>query len=95
VILETYRRNIIENGWHEHDVRQALLRSPEKRQVRQAIGDAQAAEIVRRAYLSVLNREPDAGGMRDYKLRVLRDGWSEQDLVRALRDSDEYRRTHE
>jgi hypothetical protein len=32
--------------------------------------------------------------MRDYKLRVLRDRWSEQDVVRALRNSDEYRRTH-
>jgi hypothetical protein len=92
--LETYRRNIIENGWDEHDVRQALMRSPEKRQVGQTIGDAQAADIVRRAYLSVLNREPDANGMRDYKLRVLRDHWSEQDVVQALRNSDEYRSTH-
>jgi hypothetical protein len=93
--LESYRRNIIENGWDEHDVRQALMRSPEKRQVGgQAIGDAQAADIVRSAYLSVLNREPDANGMRDYKLRVLRDHWSEQDVVRALRNSDEYRNTH-
>ena len=92
--LETYRRNIIENGWDEHDVRQALMRSPERRQGGQAIDDAQAADIVRRAYLSVLNREPDANGMRDYKLRVLRDLWSEQDVVRALRNSDEYRNTH-
>ena len=97
--LESYRRNIIENGWDEHDVRQALMRSPEKRQVGgqvggQAIGDAQAADIVRQAYLSVLNREPDANGMRDYKLRVLRDHWSEQDVIRALRNSDEYRNTH-
>jgi hypothetical protein len=93
--LETYRRNIIENGWDEHDVRQALLKSPEKRQPGQiqTIGDAQAADIVRRAYLSVLNREPDENGMRDYKLRVLRDHWSEQDVVRALRNSDEYRNT--
>jgi Domain of unknown function (DUF4214) len=92
--LETYRRNIVENGWDEHDVRQALLKSPEKRQSRPTIGDAEAADIVRRAYLSVLNREPDADGMRDYKLRVLRDRWSEQDVVRALRNSDEYRRMH-
>jgi hypothetical protein len=92
--LETYRRHIIENGWDEHDVRQALLKSPEKRQLGQTIGDAQAADIVRGAYLSVLNREPDANGMRDYKLRVLRDHWSEQDVVRALRNSDEYRNTH-
>ena len=29
--METYRRNIIENGWDEQDVRRALLRSPEYR----------------------------------------------------------------
>jgi TorA maturation chaperone TorD len=89
--LESYRRNILENGWDEHDVRQALRRSTEKRQQRQAVSDAQATEIVRRAYLAVLNREPDETGLRDYKLRVRRDGWSEQQVVEALRNSDEYR----
>jgi len=96
--LENYRRNIIERGWDEHDVRVALRRSPENRAQRAgnivrsaAVSDAQATEMVRRAYLSVLNREPDAIGMRDYKVRVLRDGWSERDLVNALRNSDEYR----
>jgi len=29
--MESYRRNIIENGWDEQDVRRALLRSPEYR----------------------------------------------------------------
>jgi Domain of unknown function (DUF4214) len=52
---------------------------------------AQAESIVRSAYLSVLGREPDAVGMRDYTTRVLRDGWSERDVVRSLRSSDEYR----
>jgi len=89
--LETYRRNIIENGWDEHDVRQALRTSPEKRQQGLAMSDARATEIVRRAYLDVLDREPDETGLRDYKQRVLRDGWSEQDVARALRDSEEYR----
>jgi TorA maturation chaperone TorD len=89
--LETYRRNILENGWDEHDVRQALRRSAEKRQQRQAVSDAQATEMVRRAYLEVLKREPDETGLRDYKLRVLRDGWREPDLVQALRNSDEFR----
>jgi hypothetical protein len=89
--LETYRRNIIEKGWDEHDVRQSLMRSPEKRQGGPIVDDAQATEMVRRAYLSVLNREPDASGMSDYKLKVLREHWSEQDLVRALRNSDEKR----
>lgn len=89
--LESYRRNIVENGWDEHDVRQALRRSTERRELRRSVSDAQATEMVRRAYLQVLNREPDATGLQDYKLKVLRDGWSEQQLVQALRNSDEYR----
>jgi TorA maturation chaperone TorD len=95
--LNTYRRNIVERGWDEQDVRTALRRSPERRDVARAsrsVSDAEATEMVRRAYLSVLNREPDAGGMRDYKARVLNDRWTEQQLVNALRSSDEYRSKH-
>ena len=96
--LESYRRNIIENGWDEHDVRQSLMRSPERRQARalggRAVGEAEASEMVRRAYLAVLDREPDAVGMRDYTARILRDHWSEQQVANALRDSDEYRSKH-
>jgi hypothetical protein len=95
--LSTYRRNIVERGWDEQDVRTALRRSQEKRDVvtgQRNLTDAEAADIVRRAYLSVLNREPDAAGMRDYKARVLNDRWTEQQLVNALRNSDEYRSKH-
>ncbi len=101
--LETYRRNIIERGWDEQDVRTALRRSEERRGVtgvrngrvtRQNLSDAEASDIVRRAYLSVLNREPDANGMRDYKARILNDRWTEQQVVNALRNSDEYRSKH-
>jgi hypothetical protein len=51
---------------------------------------ARAREIVRRAYLSVLQREPDpaAEGWVD---NVLRNHWSEADLERELRNSAEYR----
>jgi len=52
---------------------------------------AQASSMVRRAYRSVLGREPDAAGLQAYTDKVVREGWSEQDLVRALRSSDEYR----
>jgi TorA maturation chaperone TorD len=95
--LETYRRNIIERGWDEQDVRTALRRSEERRGVvtgQRNLSDAEAADIVRRAYLSVLSREPDANGMRDYKARVLNDRWTEQQVVNALRNSDEYRSKH-
>jgi hypothetical protein len=53
--------------------------------------NGQAAAMVRQAYLSVLGREPDAVGFREYTARVVRDGWTQRDIVRALRSSDEYR----
>ena len=53
--------------------------------------NGQAAAMVRQAYISTLGREPDAVGMREYTARVVRDGWTQRDIVRALRSSDEYR----
>lgn len=88
--LVQYRNRIIDDGWDEHDVRQALLKSPEYRQ-KNAMTRDKAVEIVTRAYRSVLERDPDAGGMEGYVQRVLRDHWSEADVARALRNSDEYR----
>ena len=88
----SYRSKVMDQGWDEHDVREALKRSPEYRQKSQ-ITPQQAQEIVRRAYLSTLGRQPDAGS-RGYVDRVLRDHWSEQDVARELRNSDEYRSKH-
>jgi hypothetical protein len=53
----------------------------------------QAEQIVRRAYLSVLGREPDAGS-RGYVDKVLNDHWNESDVARELRHSEEYRSKH-
>jgi hypothetical protein len=77
--LRLYRSRMIDDGWSESDVREALRESPEF-----------AEEIVRRAYEDVLGREPDAasGGYVD---RILRDHWTEEDVARELRNSDEYR----
>jgi TorA maturation chaperone TorD len=92
--LETYRRNIVERGWDEQDVRTALRRSQERREVvrgARSVSDAEAADMVRRAYQTVLKREPDAGGMQEYKARILNDRWTEQQVVSALRSSPERR----
>jgi hypothetical protein len=51
---------------------------------------ARAEEIVRRAYLSVLRREPDAAS-RGWVDRVLRENWTQADVERELRRSPEYR----
>jgi hypothetical protein len=89
--LNNYRRLILEDGWDEHDVRQSLIRSPERRQKRLAVSEAAAQEMVRRAYRSVLGREPDARGLNHYTSRILYDNYTEEDVARILRDSDEYR----
>ena len=84
--LRLYRRHITEDGWFEQQVREALRSSPENR----VLTRERASEIVRRAYLSVLNREPDAGA-QGYVNKVMRDGWTEEDVARELRRSPEYR----
>jgi hypothetical protein len=87
--LRLYRSRVIDDGWSEKDVREALRKSPEYRQ-KNAMTRQKAEEIVRQAYRSVLDREPDAGS-RTYVDRVLRDHWTEQDVARELRKSPEYR----
>jgi len=90
--LYTYRNKVLNQGWDEQDVSAALRKSPEYRQ-KNAMTREQAEEVVRRAYESVLGREPDAGS-RGYVDHVLRDHWSEADVARELRNSDEYRSKH-
>jgi hypothetical protein len=87
--MRTYRSRIIDDDWSEEQVREALRRSPEYRE-RMTMTPQKAAEVVRRAYLSVLNREPDAAS-QGYVQRVLRDKWTEEDVARELRRSPEYR----
>ena len=85
-----YRSQVTDNGWDEQDVRRAIMKSPEYLQ-KNPLSEEAAEQIVRRAYLAVLGRDVDAAGMRAYKIRVLRDHWSEADVARELRNSDEYR----
>jgi hypothetical protein len=87
--LRLYRSRIIDDGWTEQQVREALRRSPEYRE-KSTMTRAKAEEIVRQAYLAVLKREPDAGSA-GYVNNVLRDKWSQADVERALRRSAEYR----
>jgi hypothetical protein len=88
--LRLYRSRIIDDGWTEQQVREALRSSPEYRELR-TMTPARAQEIVRQAYLAVLRREPDAGS-QGYVNRILRDHWTQDDVERELRKSPEYRR---
>jgi len=87
--LVQYRNRIVNDGWDEHDVREALRKSPEFRR-NNTMTREKAQQIVARAYRSVLGREPDPGA-EGYIQKVLRDHWSEADVARELRNSDEYR----
>jgi hypothetical protein len=84
-----YRSHIIDDGWTETQVRDALRNSAEYRD-KSTMTFAKAQDIVRRAYLSVLKREPDPGS-RPFVDKVFRDHWSQQDVERELRNSPEYR----
>ncbi len=90
--LLSYRKHVLDDGWDEHDVARALRESPEYRE-RNAITREQAEQIVRRAYLSVLKREPDSGAS-GYIQKVLKEHWTEQHVAQELRHSDEYRSKH-
>jgi peptidase inhibitor family I36/uncharacterized protein DUF4214 len=88
--LRLYRSHIIDDGWTESDVRDALRNSPEYKQ-KTTMTYAKAQEIVRQAYLNVLRREPDSGAS-GYVNKVYRDRWTQQDVERELRKSPEYRK---
>lgn len=87
--LKLYRDRMLDEGWSEGQVREALRRSPEYRE-QNTMTRPKAEEIVRAAYRNVLGREPDAGS-RGYVDRVLRDKWTQSDVERELRKSPEYR----
>ena len=87
--MRTYRSRIIDDGWTEQQVRDDLRRSPEYRE-RNTMTLAKAEEIVRQAYLTVLNREPDPGS-RGFVDEVFRRRLTREQLERTLRASAEYR----
>jgi hypothetical protein len=87
--LRVYRSHMIDDGWSEAQVREELRNSPEYRELN-TMTYPKAQDIVRRAYLTVLKREPDAGS-RDYVDKVMREHWTQADVERELRKSPEYR----
>lgn len=87
--MRQYRSRMIDDGWTEAQVRESIRSSPEYRE-KHTMTPAKAQDIVARAYRNVLRREPDPGS-RTYVQRVLRDGWTQQDVERELRKSPEYR----
>jgi hypothetical protein len=93
--FESSVRNLGDDGWNDRlsSVRVSRRgdgrdRDERRRSVRMT--QAAAEDIVRRAYQSVLKRDPDPAS-RGFLDRVLNDGWSQVDVERELRNSDEYK----
>lgn len=89
--LATYRDKLVNEGWSERDVRSDLKSSAERRDTG-GISEDQARQMVRRAYQSVLGRDPDEAGMATYVQKIRQKRWSEKDIANELRNSQEYRR---
>ena len=87
--MRVYRSHIIDDGWTEQEVRDDMRRSAEYRE-KNTMTRAKAEEIVRQAYMTVLNREPDPGS-RGYVDAVFRKAMTREQLERELRNSPEYR----
>jgi len=82
--LRSYRTLMIDQGWTDKMVRDEIRRGDEFRR------DG-ADKIVRRAYLEVLGREVDPGGLVQYRKLVVEKNWTEGDVRDDLRRSAEYR----
>jgi hypothetical protein len=88
--LRGYRTHMLDDGWSEEQVRNSIRDSREFRE-RSTMTRGKAEDIVRRAYLNVLKREPDAAGSQGFINAVMRENWSQEDVEKALRNSEEYR----
>jgi hypothetical protein len=85
--LRFYRSKIIDEGWSEKQVRDAIRQSQEYKQV-------EADQIVSRAYEDILNRKPDKAGLEFYRNHIINDKWTEKQVRDSLRQSQEYLNKH-
>lgn len=81
--LRTYRDRLLYQGWTERRIIEQLQRSSEARAIN-------PDEAITRMYREILGREPDPGGLANYKAKW-RDGWTQGQIRADLRRSEEYR----
>src|SRR2546422_944585 len=91
--LRRYRVLMQENRWSEADVRRDLMDRTDYRRYSSRQRGIQPDAIVRRAYQDILGRDPDPEGLRNYRSKIMREGWTEQDVREELRRSSEYAST--
>jgi len=85
--MRMFRSKIIDEGWTQQQVRDALRDSPEN--IQKGVD-----RIIKQAYEDVLNRQPDRSGMEFYKKLIINDKWSEKQVRDSLRQSVEYKNKH-
>jgi hypothetical protein len=89
-------RNLTSEGWNDRitslRVQVASRGERDRDDLRRGarVTPAEAQAIVRRAYNNVLKRDPDPGSS-GYVNDVLNEHWSQEDVERELRKSDEFR----
>ncbi len=86
--MRIFRSKIIDEGWTEKQVRDALRNSPEFKEQRADI-------IIKRAYEDILGRQPDHGGLAVYREKISNQHWSEKQIRDSLRQSQEYKNHHQ
>jgi hypothetical protein len=84
--LRHYRSRLMTDGWDEEELRRSLRDSRE-------FNNRDYEMIVRRVYRELLHRDPDPEGLRSYASNLRDRRWSEDDLRREIRRSEEARET--
>ncbi len=85
--LSDFRGRFLDQGWTEGMLRDHL-HTEERYRIELA------DKIIKRAYLDVLGREADPGGIKTYRRNLLERKWTEGDVKDDLRKSAEYRSKH-
>lgn len=83
--LRDFRARVTDQGWTDGMIRDYLRREDRYRM-------EAADRIIRRAYLEILGREADPGGLKQYRRALLDKDWTEGDVRDDLRRSEEFRK---
>jgi hypothetical protein len=82
--MRHYRDLIANHGWTIAQLRADLLRSDER-------SDKRVREVITKAYVDLLGREPDPNGFATYQKAILEKGWSEKQVRDDIARSPEAR----
>jgi len=85
--LHEFRRKMVDDGWTEMQVRNALKESDEYKQVH-------ADQIINNAYEDLLNRKVDRSGRSFLRAKISDENWTEKTVRDWIKQSEEYKKKH-